>query len=208
MTPIDLKTWKRNEHFEFFSGMASPFFGITAEVDCTTAHKKAKRSGESFFAHYLHKSMLAVNSVEELKYRITGEEVVVCDKVHAGATIGRPDGTFGLIFVHFSRDFETFKRELESEIMAVKNSNGLRLNNEDAKIDLVRYSTIPWTSFTALLHPSRLDKSESVPKITFGKFTVRGDRKFLPVSVEAHHGLADGFHLAKYLTTFQQELDR
>lgn len=103
MTPIDLKTWKRKEHFEFFSGMASPFFGITAEVDCTTAHEKAKRSGESFFAHYLHKSMLAVNSVEELKYRITGEEVVVCDTVHAGATIGRPDGTFGLIFVHFSR---------------------------------------------------------------------------------------------------------
>ncbi|WP_449398130.1 hypothetical protein [Chryseobacterium wanjuense] len=28
-------------------------------------------------------------------------------------------------------------------------------------------------------------------------------KKFLPVSVEAHHGLADGIHLAMYIEEFQ-----
>jgi chloramphenicol O-acetyltransferase type A len=29
----------------------------------------------------------------------------------------------------------------------------------------------------------------------------------MPVSIEAHHGLADGIHLAKYIEEFQRQLD-
>ena len=207
MKIIDTENWNRKEHFDFFSKMASPFFGIVTEVDCTKAKEKAKENNYSFFAYYLHKSMVAVNSVEELKYRIVENKVVSFDTINAGATIGREDGTFGFIFVNFSSNFEIFNAELQQEIERVKNSTGLRLNNDDVKKDLIRHSTIPWHSFTGLLHPTNLDQNESVPKITFGKFTERNDKKFLPISIEAHHGLVDGFHLAKYLTEFQKQLD-
>lgn len=207
MKKIDIENWNRKEHFEFFSKMASPYFGIVTEVDCTTAYETAKRHSQSFFATYMHKSMIAVNAVDELRCRIVDGDVVVFDVVHAGSTIGREDGTFGIIFVHATNDFETFNAELQNEIQAVKTSTGLRLNGDDVKKNLVRYSTVPWTSFTGLLHPTNLDKTESVPKITFGKFSVRDERKYLPLSIEAHHGLADGFHLAKYLEEFQRLLD-
>ncbi|MCB9001687.1 MAG: chloramphenicol acetyltransferase [Bacteroidales bacterium] len=207
MKLVDVESWNRKEHFEFFSKMASPYFGIVTEVDCTVAYKKAKEAGISFFASYLHKSMMAVNRVDELKYRIIDGKVYQFDKVNAGATIGRDDGTFAFIFVNFSENFETFNTELQKEVVAVKNSTGLRLNGDDVKKDLIRHSTIPWTSFTGLLHPTNFDKTESVPKITFGKFSVKEGRKFLPVSVEAHHGLLDGFHVAKYLQEFQNLLN-
>lgn len=123
--------------------------------------------------------------------------------IYAGATISRKDGTFGFIFVNFSEVFETFNDELQKEIQCVQNSSGLRLNNDDINNDLIRNSTIPWNSFTGLLHPTNLDQTESVPKITFGKFTVRDGKKYLPVSIEAHHGLVDGLHLGLYLSDFQ-----
>jgi chloramphenicol O-acetyltransferase type A len=208
MKIIDSETWNRKEHFEFFSKMASPYFGITTKVDCTKAYINAKENGHSFFAHYLHKSMIAVNSVEELKLRIIDRQVALFDRINAGATVGRADGTFGFIFVNFSYDFKTFNDELQTEILAVLNSTGLRLNDDDIKKDLIRHSTIPWTSFTGLLHPTNFDNTESVPKITFGRFNVRDGKKYLPVSIEAHHGLVDGFHLAKYLTEFQRQLDK
>ena len=207
MRKIDLNTWKRKEHFNFFSKMASPFFGIVTEVDCTECYESSKETGKSFFANYLHKSMIAVNAVEELKYRIVDNEIVVFDQINAGATIGREDGTFGFVFMNFSPDFDAFNAELQKEIEAVKNSSGLRLNNDDVKKDLIRHSTIPWNSFSGLLHPTNFDQKESVPKITFGKYTIRDGRKMLPISVEAHHGLVDGFHLAKYLVAFQNQLD-
>ena len=208
MKKIDIENWNRKEHFEFFSKMASPYFGITTEVDCTKAYVNAKESGYSFFAHYLHKSMIAVNSVEELRLRIVDKQVVLFERINAGATVGRADGTFGFIFVNFSDDFETFNNELQNEIQTVLNSTGLRLNDDDIKKDLIRHSTIPWTSFSGLLHPTNFDKTESVPKITFGKFNVRDGKKYLPVSIEAHHGLVDGFHLAKYLSEFQKQLEK
>jgi len=207
MKILDIKSWNRREHFEFFSKMASPFFGITTEVDCTKAYEKAKEKEQSFFAYYLHKSMIAVNSVEELRLRIVDNQVVMFDTIHAGATIGRPDGTFGFAFVLFSNNFKNFNAELQSEIDEVLNTSGLRLNNDDIKKNLIRHSILPWHSFTGILHPTNLDKTESVPKITFGKFTMRDGKKYLPISIEAHHGLVDGLHIAHYLSEFQKQLN-
>ena len=65
MKKIDLSSWKRKEHFEFFSKMDSPIFGIVTEVDCDECYKNSKENGISFFANYLHKSMIAVNVVED-----------------------------------------------------------------------------------------------------------------------------------------------
>jgi chloramphenicol O-acetyltransferase type A len=208
MKVIDIAGWNRREHFEFFSKMTSPYFGFTTEVDCTQAYKKAKDNGHSFFAAYLHASMIAVNEVDELKMRILNDNIVLYDTVNAGTTIGRVDGTFGFAYIHFSEDFNTFNAELQKEITGVQNSIGLRMNNGELGKDLIRHSAIPWNSFSALLHPTPLDKTESVPKITFGKFSIREGRYYLPVSVEAHHGLADGFHLARYLEAFQKQLDQ
>ncbi len=207
MKVIDIENWNRKEHFEFFSRMKSPYFGIITEVDCTIAYQKAKETKQSFFATYLHKSMLAVNAVENLKLRIVDNQIVLLDTIHAGATIARADTTFGFIFVHFSPNFEVFATELQSEITAVQNSTGLRLNNDDIAKDLIRHSTLPWTSFTGLLHPTNFDSTESVPKITFGKFFEREGKKFLPVSIEAHHGLVDGYHLSQYLNEFQKQMN-
>lgn len=207
MRKIAIENWNRKEHYEFFKQFSNPFFGIVTEVDCTKAFDFAKENHISFFSSYMHKSMRAVNQVEEFKYRIINDEVVVFDVIHAGTTIGREDGTFGLAFVHFSEGFATFNKNMQAEIEAVKNSKGLRLNNEDVKYDLVRHSTLPWSTFTGLLHPTRNDSSESVPKITFGKAFKREGKRFLPVSIEANHALADGFHIAKYLENFQRFLN-
>jgi chloramphenicol O-acetyltransferase type A len=207
MKIVDIDRWNRKEHFEFFSQMASPYFGLTTEVDCTQAYDMAKRNGYSFFAYYYHKSMVAINTVEELKLRIIDGQVIQFDTVHAGSTIGRPDGTFGFSFTHFSEDFETFNAGLQEEIKGVHATTGLRLSNERLGKDHVRHTTIPWNSFSAIVHPTDFNTAESVPKIAFGRFNLKDGRKYLPVSIEAHHGLADGIHIAQYLKEFQRQLD-
>ncbi|GAA5087726.1 chloramphenicol acetyltransferase [Chryseobacterium ginsengisoli] len=188
--------------------MKSPFFGFTTEVDCTKAYDKAKEEGKSFYAVYLYKSMVAINTVDELKLRIVDGKVILYDEVHVGGTIGRPDGTFGFSFFHYSENFETFNEELQKEIKSVQNSVGLGISNDVLPINHIRHTAIPWNSFSTILHPTNFDPKECIPKIAFGKFTIREGRKMMPVSIEAHHGLADGIHLAKYIEAFQKELDK
>ena len=47
MKKIDLTKWKRKEHFDFFSKMVSPTFGIVTEVDCDECYKNSKENGKS-----------------------------------------------------------------------------------------------------------------------------------------------------------------
>ena len=54
MKKIDLTNWKRKEHFDFFSKMASPIFGLVTEVNCDECYKNSKENGKSFFAFFLH----------------------------------------------------------------------------------------------------------------------------------------------------------
>lgn len=207
MKEIDIANWNRKEHFEFFSKMASPYFGITTEVNCTLAFQKSKENNISFFAYYMHQSIRTVNAIPEFKLRIIDDKVFELAPIDVGTTIGRKDGTFGFSLISYSEDFETFNANLQQEVEAVQNSTGLRAHVEDNKMNLVRYSTLPWISFSALLHPTPLHAKESIPKITFGKVNNRNGEQFLPISIEAHHGLMDGFHMAKYLEKFQYFLN-
>lgn len=203
MKILDKSTWKRKEHFDFFNQFDEPFFGLVTEVDCTKAYQISKSKGQSFFAYYLHKSLLAVNLVDELRYRIVNNDVIIFDEIHASSTIGRKDGTFAFTFVPYSFDFANFNESLKEEINQVQNSNGLRVNDDDSRIDVIHYSSIPWHTFSGLTHARNYKRKDSAPKITFGKMFQKGDQKMMNVAIYVHHGLADGFHIAKYLNYFQ-----
>ena len=97
-TIIDINSWKRKEHFDFFSSFDEPFFGIITEIDCTRAYSKAKLNGGSFFLYYIHKSLIAANLIEEFRYRLDNNQLVLFDKIHASPTIGREDETFAFSF--------------------------------------------------------------------------------------------------------------
>jgi len=207
MKIIEVESWIRKEYFDFFSKYDNPFYGIVTEIDCTKAYGNSKENNISFFAYYLHKSMIAANRIEELKFRVVDNRVVQFDTIHAGATIGREDGTFGFSFTNFSLDFKTFNNELKEEIINVQNSKGLRVNDDAKRLDVIHYSTLPWNKFTGLTHASSFNSDDTVPKITFGKITTVGTRKMLPISIDVHHGLVDGLHISQYLEEFQNLLN-
>jgi chloramphenicol O-acetyltransferase type A len=93
----------------FFQRWQVHILALQLKLTAQKAYNYARENGHSFFATYLHRSMVAVNAVDELKLRILEGQVVLYDTIHAGTTIGRADGTFGFAFIPFSRDFEVFQ---------------------------------------------------------------------------------------------------
>jgi chloramphenicol O-acetyltransferase type A len=204
--PIDLTTWNRREHFEFFSRFEEPFFGLVANIDCTPALAEAKRLGVPFFLYYLYHAVQAVNAVENLRYRIEGEQVYAYDRIHASATIGRPDHTFSFSFIEQQDELNEFVRGAQAEIAAVQASTGLRLSPATARVDVIHFSALPWVRFTGLTHARSFAHPDSAPKISVGQTFQEGAATLMPVSVNLHHGLADGYHAGLFLAEFQQRL--
>lgn len=204
---VDLATWNRREHFAFFLAFEEPFFGLVADVRVTHAFARASELGLSFFQVYLHAALQAVNAVEALRYRIEDGQVYCYDHIHASPTLARPDHTFGFAFVPFVPSLTDFGLGLQAELVAVAQSTGLRLNDNASRLDVIHFSAIPWLSFTGLTHARAFARPDSVPKISVGRYRRVGEDLLMPVAVNVHHGLADGYHVSLFFSAFQQALD-
>jgi chloramphenicol O-acetyltransferase type A len=204
---FNIENWKRKEHFEFYSKYDEPFWGIVSEIDVTIAYKNAKEKRYSFFLYYLHKSILAINKINEFKYRIKNGRVIIFDEIHAASTIGRKDETFGYSFIEFSERFKDFTNSGIKEIERINSTTGLSLNENSNRLDVIHYSTLPWLKFTGLTHARNIKNEDSIPKIVFGKAFESDGRMLMNISLNAHHGLADGLHGAKFYELFQKLMD-
>ena len=49
MEIIDINHWNRKQHYEHFSAMKDPFFGVTVSFDVTKAYQFSKENKISFF---------------------------------------------------------------------------------------------------------------------------------------------------------------
>lgn len=206
-TKLDLNTWPRKEHFEFFSKFEEPFFGLVANIDCTKAHEASKKKSISFFLYYLHKTLAAVNAVENFRYRISDGEVYIYDRIDGSATLTREDNTFGFSLIEFDPDFEIFKEKALQEIERVRNTPGLFTRNFEAD-NLIHFSAIPWVDFTSLSHARSFTFPDSCPKISIGKMVLHDNgKRTMAVSVHVHHGLMDGFHVGEFMNKFQEFMD-
>lgn len=204
---INIDTWKRKEHYNFFKDFQEPFFGITANVDCTTAYNYAKENNLSFFLYYMYQSLAAVNAIEEFGYRIEGNEVMSYDRIHCSTTAMNANGLFAFAFLRYTDNFEDYYAQAQEEIEKIKVIKTMNLNEDNARPDVIHYSTIPWISFTSVSNERNLGKPDSIPKLTFGKYFKEGGKLLLPLHVNAHHALMDGYHVGKYFEIFQKLLD-
>ena len=201
---LDLTGWKRRRHFEFFRHYERPWFNLCADVDVTALVERcAEPGGPSFFLASLWLSLAAANEVEELRYRLRGDEVVVHRVIHGGSTVLMPDETFAFAYFDFGPDFPTFAAAGARELDRVRNGPG-GLEPEEGRDDLIHYSVIPWVSFTSFSHARTRKADLSVPKIVFGKHRRDGERSLLPVSVEGHHALVDGLHVGRFYRRFEE----
>lgn len=204
-TKIDLKTWNRTTHYEFFSKFDEPFFGITTPIDCTIAYQKSKELQIPFFVYYLHKTLAAVNKIENFRLRIEEKNVVLYDEIDTSATIMREDKTFGFSFIKFHKDLHKFNKTAQIEIQRIQNTPGI-LTREYPE-NIIHFSAVPWINFTGLTHSRSFSAPDSCPKISFGKLMDENGKKTMALSVTAHHGLLDGYHMGLFVEELQNLLN-
>ncbi len=198
---IDLNDWNRKEHFEFFNTFEEPFFGVTLAIDCTFALQKSKDLGISFFIYYLHKTLAAINTQENFKYRIHEKQVYEYDTIDASATIMREDKTFGFSLIPYHEDLNIFNQNALQEIKRIQETKGLF--TREFPNNLIHFSALPWINFTGITHSRNYKFEDSCPKISMGKVYHQDGKKYMNMAIFVHHGLIDGYHLGLFTEKFQ-----
>jgi chloramphenicol O-acetyltransferase type A len=202
MPTIDLETWPRRDHFEFFSGFDSPHFNMCANMDLTAFLPAVKQRALSFTVAVVYVLARTANEIPEFRYRIRAGEVIELEVVHPSLTILTEDGLFGFCSIDYAEDFRRFAAQAAERIARAKAHQSL---DDGPEPDALLYMTaIPWVSFTSFMHPLHLHPVDSVPRFAWGKYFEDGECLKMPLSVQAHHALMDGLHMGRFYARVQE----
>ncbi len=213
--PIDMRAYSRREHFEHFLTMVHPFVDMTVQMDVTAWRRRVKANDRPFFLSLLYHIIRAANGVPELRQRIRGEGIVQYDLCGASYTVAAPDGTYRYCNVRADLPYPAF---IEHARAAQKRAEQDAHLTEDADPESYFYvSCAPWVAYSALSLPVP-DNRFSVPSIVVGKAhdsvrVVETDglprveaAVMIPVTLQVHHALVDGVHMAAFFARLENEL--
>lgn len=204
MKTINMDTWGRKTHFEFFQGMDYPQFNICMNMDITKFHSYTKSCDLSFYFCMIHAASRAANETTEFRYRIRGNQVVLHETVHPSFTYMQKDSDLFRIVTAEMKDDMT---EFAADAKARAKKQEAYFDNGDHSDDLLYITCIPWISFTSLSHTIALRKDDSAPRISWGKYFRDGGRVMLPFSVQVNHALMDGLHVARYISRLEEAIN-
>jgi len=205
MRTIDMQTWSRREHFEFFRTYEYPHFGMCANVDLTAFYPAVKQRGYSLTVAIVYLITRASNAIPEFRYRIRDGKVIEHEIVNPSFTILVEEDVFSFCCVDYVEDFSTFAAKAAERIAIVRENSWVHQVPRD---DVLYMTAIPWVSFTSFLHPMKLQPADSIPRFVWGKFFEDGERLKMPLGVQGHHALIDGVHVGKFYAEVQGYLQQ
>ena len=214
---LDLKTWSRNLFFEKYRGMFYPYISITFNLDITAFHAYVRKQNISLYFSLIYQCVKAADEIENFRYRfrLSSETdadgtplaiPILIDKNRAFATHLQP-GCEHFIEVDCDdyEDMITFARKNRAKADLPVEDFGIPLMA--GRMDYINFSSIPWISYTDFQRTiNKKNGTDSIPKMTFGKYFRQDGRLLLPFSCQTHHGLMDGCHVGKYAELLQSRL--
>lgn len=102
----------------------------------------------------------------------------------------------------FSNDFKTFYNNYLTDLQRYGSNKGISAKTNEPS-NHFNISSVPWISFTGFDLNLLLEENYLFPIITGGKFFRQGDQLLLPVSVQMHHAVCDGYHASLFFQELQ-----
>ena len=129
------------------------------------------------------------------------------DTMLASYTIFHQDTkTFSNLWTEYYCKYEDFCKAYEDDMLKYANQSGLFVTANVLKNNFP-VSMIPWTSFEGF--NLNLQKSYDFlqPIFTMGKYYKENDKILLPLAIQVHHAVCDGFHICRFVNELQELLN-
>ncbi|OMF94199.1 type A chloramphenicol O-acetyltransferase [Paenibacillus sp. FSL R7-0337] len=205
---IDRDNWKRQEIFNHYLNQGTTF-SLTAEIEISVLYRIIKQQEYKLYPALLFLMTRVVNSniAFRMGYNCTGE-LGYWDKVDPLYTIADSvSESFSAIWTAGTNDFKAFHDAYVSDVENYKDSGRL-FPKTPIPEHTFSVSMIPWTSFTGFNLNISNNGNYLLPIITAGKFTTTGDSIYLPLSLQVHHAVCDGYHAGWFMNEVQAMADR
>lgn len=201
---IDLDSWKRKEYFEHYFSAIPCTYSITTKLDITKIKERKLR----LYPTMLHCLATVVNRHEEFRTAFNDSaELGIYSDIHPCYTIFHKDTeTFSNLWTEYVPNFEEFCKAYESDLL-MYGANQHMWAKPNIPPNSFTVSMIPWMTFEGFNLNLQKGYEYLLPIFTMGKYYRQDNRILLPLAVQVHHAVCDGFHVCRFVNELQELLD-
>lgn len=201
---IEVSSWKRKDHFEYFLNNVPCGYSMTLNLDITTLLSKIKTKNIKLYPTTIYLLSVVINRHEEFRTVIDeNNNVGIFDSVHPSYTIFHHDNeTFTNLWTEYHFSFSEFYQNYLVDLQKYGSEKQL-FAKPNAPSNIFTISSIPWVSFTGFNLNFKVGKY-LLPMFTTGKYFDQNDRIWLPISIQVHHAVCDGYHVSRFINELQE----
>jgi len=199
-----VEDYYRQEHFDFFRSYEMPFYSIVFNLEITAVKAFSTDRG---YPAYLTQCFLfarAMSRVEDFRYRVMNDQIVLHDHLEIAATLPAPNGAFSFAKFDHDSDLEGFLRHAETVSQQAREAATLEAT---AKGNTILFTSLPGVRFTGFTHATPSDRTDGRARVAFGKFFEDSGRLMVPVGLGVNHIFIDGAAIGKLIEEVQTEYD-
>ena len=199
---IDLENWDRKEFYEHFINEVVCTYSAVVNIDITNLQ------GQKLYPAMIWLLTKTVNAMPEFRTSLTAEGLGIYDDMHPMYTVFNEENKkFSGIWSYFSEDYGEFLKNYETD--AAEYSKSTRYAPKaGTPVNSFNISMVPWLEFAGL-NINVFDEGKFLlPIFTMGKFFERDGRRLLPLAIQVHHAVCDGYHVGAFVAQLQEYIDQ
>lgn len=202
---IDLNTWPRKPYFDNFYTHTPCTYSLTTNIDITEILHYKQEQHCKLYPLLIYILTKAVNQHPEFRTTFNhNQELGIWDYLIPSYTIFHKDTeTFSSIYTTYTESLSEFIKNYNQdlELYASQHQPLAKANPPD---NILFISAIPWTNFTSFNLNLDYGSKFLLPILTLGKYFQQEQKYYLPLAIQAHHAVCDGFHTSKLISTIEQ----
>lgn len=204
---INIEDWKRKNTYLHYKSDVPCTYSMCINLDISKLIVRIRAYGLKLFPVCLYGITQRVNQHQEFRMALDAQGNVGYFNISnpCYTVFSKESETFSEAWTEYSEDFHIFYQRCISDIGQYQNE--LEGSKPVINDNLFNVSCIPWTTFTGFNLNLQNGYDYLPPIFTIGKYFLEGNKTLLPLAIQVHHAVCDGFHMARFVNELQEWAD-
>ena len=199
---IDIESWERKEFYEHFINEVVCTYSAVVNVDIT------RLKGQKLYPAMIWLLTKTVNAMPEFRTSLTVEGLGIYDDMHPMYTVfNQEKKNVSGIWSYFSEDYAEFLKSYEADA-AIYSKSTRYAPKDGTPVNSFNISMVPWLEFTGFNINVYDEGKFLLPIFTMGKFFERDGKRLLPLAIQVHHAVCDGYHIGLFVEKLQENISK